>query len=136
MKGLHHVLVVVEHLVRFVKLLLSTILLESLLFGINSPSLDLVVFELFDSLVFFPLSFSVDGVWPLGDSGLGDHFLVKSFVLSHGLVVLHLVSLRAHALDSLQLLVGHNGSIFGGQSSVLLILVSFTLNTGDARSGS
>lgn len=40
-QGLHHVLVIVEHLVCLVELLLSEVLLVGLLFSIDASSLDL-----------------------------------------------------------------------------------------------
>ena len=78
----------------------------------------------------------MDGVWPLGDSSFRQHFLVFPLVHPHGLVVLHLVGLRAHALNSLKLLIAQNGGVLGSQGLSLLLCVSLVHDASDAWSSS
>ena len=75
-EGLDHVLVVMEHLIGFIKLLLSESLLIRLLFGVNSSPFDLkwlkyytylIVFEFLDTLVLLAFSFCNGGVGPLAN---------------------------------------------------------------------
>lgn len=120
MKSLDHVGIVVEHLIGFVKLSLSIALLEGLFFGIDFPSPDLVVFQFFDAFVFFTLPLGVDSVWPLGDSCQRNDSFIFSLTLSHGHVILFLIGLRAHALNSFQLVVRKDSCVFGNQSLVFL----------------
>ena len=68
----------------------------------------LVIFELLDALMLLSLSLSLDGVGPLGDTVDGDLLQLFSLLLPHGLVVLVFVSLLAHELDSLQLVVSEH----------------------------
>ena len=78
----------------------------------------------------------MDSVWPLGDSGLRKHSFVLSLILPHGLVVLHFVGLRAHALNPLKLLIAQNGGVLSGQSLSLLLCVGLVHDAFDARSSS
>jgi len=56
---------------------------------------------------------------------------VDSLALPHGFVVLVLIGLRAHALDSFELVVGHDDCIFGSEGLcffVCIVIGSFGAN--------
>ena len=80
----------------------------------------LVILELLDPLVLLPLPLGLDGVGPLGNSGLTNLVELFALIESHGPVVLLLVSLRAHALDPLELVDGQHSRVLGSQGLGLL----------------
>lgn len=112
-QSLDLVLVVVEHLVGLVELLLAQLLLIFLLFGINTSSLNLIVFKLLDTLIFLALSLGDGSVGPLGHASKRLMMKSLSLILTHGLIVLPFVRLRAHALDALKLIVGDLNGVLG-----------------------
>lgn len=67
-KSLDHILIIVEHLICFVDLLLAELLLVGFLLSIYSSSLNLIIFKLLNSLIFFSFPLGLNSVWPLMDS--------------------------------------------------------------------
>ena len=79
----------------------------------------LIVLELPDSLILLSFSLSIGGVWPLANSSVGDVLKVLPVGVSHGNVVLILIGLTAHALDSFELIVTQDSGVFGGDGFLL-----------------
>jgi len=128
MKCFNHVLVIVEHLVCFVELALSELLLIGFFLCVNSSSLDLIIFKFLDSFIFFLLSLSMDGIWPLWNPVVGEALELGSLAFSHGVIVLIFARLGAHSLNSLEFIVAQDGSVFGCKSlgfSLCVALSSF-----------
>lgn len=89
----------------------------------------LIIFKLLDALVFFALTLRHSRVGPLGDAR--QTLLVKRSTLihAHGLIVLLFVRLRAHALDTLKLIVRDLNGVFGSERLGLLLSVSFNFTS-------
>ena len=95
----------------------------------------LVVFQFFDSFVFLSLSFGLDRIWPLGYAGRTD--VVKFFALieSHSSVILLLVCLRAHTLNSLKFVNAQDSGVLGYQRLMLTLRVGFLLSLVRSETG-
>jgi len=103
MESLDHVLVVMEDLIGFVQLSLSQFLLVGLFFSIYFSSGNLIIFESLDSLVFFALSFGLNCVGPLSNTSLTYLLELFALIVPHSPVILLLICLRAHTLNSIKL---------------------------------
>ena len=84
----------------------------------------LIVFKLLDSLVLLALTLSLYRVWPLGDAHLTNLVQLLALIHTHSLVILFLVSLRAHALDSLELIDRKDSCVLSCQCLGLLFCIS------------
>ena len=71
----------------------------------------LVIFKLLDSFVFLALSFGLNGIGPLGYTGLADLIQFFALIKPHSSVVLFLVGLRAHTFNSFEFINAQNSRV-------------------------
>ena len=62
----------------------------------------LIIFEFLDSFVFFALSFGLNSIGPFGYTSLTYLLELFALIMSHTSVVLLLICLRTHTLDSIE----------------------------------
>lgn len=135
MQSFNHILIIMEHLLSFIKLFLALFLLKNLLLSIELSPSNFIIFKLLDTFILFSFSLSLNCIWPLRDSGKWLIMQLISLGLPHCLIVLFFVCIWAHAFDSLDFVYAQDNCVFCFKSFLFFVCIGFVLRSYDFLTG-